>query len=139
MAEPSNAPARKQIANTMYDQMVFPDYEFHEWPQAVPVNEAGELQPTPYQPPLKSGKIEAWPVVIVHSQAELDALRGPEVTLVPVNPDAPASALRVESEDDIRKALYLQAEQAGVKIDKKWSVARIEDALRTAAAGGEVV
>lgn len=129
----------RQKPNTMYDNMVFPDYEFHEWPQAVPVNEAGELQATPYQPPMRSGKVEAWPVVIVHSQAELDALRGPEVTLVPVNPDAPGGALRVESEEDIRAVLYTQAEQAGVKIDKKWSVARIEETLRTAAAGGEVV
>lgn len=129
---------RKQIPNTVYDHMEFPAYEFEEWPQAVPVNDAGELQPTPYQPPLKSGKVEAWPVVIVHSQAELDALRGPEVTLVPVS-EAGGNALRVEGEDDIRKALYIQAEQAGVKIDKKWSVARIEDALRTAAADREVV
>lgn len=137
MAEPVQKQF-KQIPNTMYDQMVFPDYEFEEWPQAVPVNDAGELQATPYQPPLKSGKVELWPVVIVGSQAELDALRGPEVTLVPIS-EAGGAALRVEAEDDIRKVLYTQAEQAGVKIDKKWSVARIEDALRTAAADREEV
>lgn len=130
----------RQIPNTIYDQMVFPDYEFQEWPQAVPVNEAGELQPTPYQPASRSGRVETWPVVIVHSQEELDALRGPEVTLVPVNPDeAKTGAFRVENDDDIRNALLVQAEQLGVKVDKRWSVQRIEETLRAAAADKEVV
>jgi hypothetical protein len=127
----------KQPQNTIYDKMEFPGYEFREFPAAVPVV-GGKVMPTPYD---ERGK--SHPVVIVESQAELDALQGPEVTLVPVT-EGSGHAMRVENEDDIRKVLYVQAEQAGVTIDKRWSVARIEDALQNAAkakdkGGSEVV
>lgn len=126
---------RKQIRNTMYDMMEFPPYEFREFPQAIPVV-GGKIQPTPYN---AKGKLH--PVVIVNSQAELDALQGPEVELVPINPTqvSAESVQRVETEDDVRAALYRQAEQLGVKIDKKWSVARIEDTIKAAAEAKEVV
>jgi hypothetical protein len=116
---------RKQQRNTAFDQMEFPEYEFHEFPAAVPVVN-GKVMPTPYDENNK-----AHPVVIVNSQDELDALRGPEVVLVPVSGDS--NTLRVENEDDIRAVLYVQAEQAGVQIDKRWSVARIEATLQEAA------
>jgi hypothetical protein len=129
---------RKQIANTMFDQMEFPPYEFREFPQAIPVVD-GKVMPTPYDE-----RNKAHPVVVVESQAELDALQGPQVKLVPVSDAAPEGAQRVESEDDIRAVLYTQAEQARVQIDKRWSVQRIESTLQDAAAakakgGGEVV
>jgi len=117
---------RKQVANTAFDNMEFPPYEFREFPQAVPVV-GGKVMPTPYD---ERGK--SHPVVIVESHAELDALQGPEVTLVPVTEGA-GHAMRVENEDDIRAVLYTQAEQAGVQIDKRWSVARIEETLQNAA------
>lgn len=119
--------------STMFDNMNFPDYEFAEFPMAIPVVD-GVIQPTPYDE-----RHKAHPVVIVNSQAELEALKGPEVKLVAVNPHDPASTLRVESEDDIRAALYVQADQAGVKIDKRWSVERIEQALQDHAAGKAAV
>ncbi len=130
----SEAPARKQLKNTMYDQMVFAPYEYREFPMAVPVVD-GKVQDTPYDK-----KHKPHPVVIVTCQEELDALTGgEEVTLVPMDEADPAGAQRVESEDDIRAALYNQAEQAGVKFDKRWSVARIEDALKAHAASKDVV
>lgn len=121
-------------ANTMYDNMEFAPYEYREFPKAVPVLD-GVVQDTPYD-----AKHKAHPVVIVHSQAELDALKGPEVTLVALDEadPSPSAPTRVQTEDDIRKVLYVQAEQASVKIDKKWSVERIEDTLR-AAKSGDVV
>ena len=31
----------KQPRNTIYDKMEFPDYEYREFPMAIPVNDAG--------------------------------------------------------------------------------------------------
>lgn len=117
----------KQKSNTMYDAMEFPPYEFHEFPMAVPVV-GGVVMDSPYDPKTR----KSYPVVIVADQDELDALKGPGVSLVSVTDDAGSTTMRVESEDDIRKVLYVQAEQAGVQIDKRWSVPRIEDALKQA-------
>lgn len=111
------------VQNTMYTTMKFKPYQFEEWPQAIPVLN-GVVQPTPYK---DSGK--AHEVVIVNSQEELDALQGPGVKTVAINPDVVSSPKRVETEDDIRSELYRQAEQSGAQIDKSWSVARIEDAI----------
>lgn len=129
------APVIKQRANTMYDNMVFEPVEYAEFPMAVPVRN-GVVQSNPYD-----AKHKPYPVVIVESQEELDALMG-DAPLVPINPGAPDSPMRVESEDDIRTALYIQADQLGVQIDKRWTVGRIEDTIKThlsAKAGGDVV
>ena len=126
--------ASKQPKNTRYDSMIFPDYEYSEFPMAIPVVK-GKIMPTPYDENHKPH-----PVVIVQDQAELDALRGPEAVLVPIDGNSRSTALRVEGEDDIRKALYLQAEQCGAKIDKRWAVEKIEDAIKAHVEGrGEIV
>lgn len=122
----SEAPKLKQRANTMYDNMEFPAYEHREFPMAIPVVD-GKVQPTPYD-----DRNKAHPVVIVHSQEELDVLKGGGADLVPVNPDAATSALRIETEDDVRAQLYVEAEQAGAKIDKRWSVEKIQRAIAEA-------
>lgn len=126
-------PAIKQRQNTMYDQMEFPPYEYNEFPMAVPVVD-GVVQPTPYD-----ARRRPHPVVIVDNQDQLDELRGPAVVLVKVNEAAPDSPQRIESEADIREVLYRQAEQAGVTIDKRWTVARIESTLQAAAAEKDTV
>lgn len=141
-AEGGNQDA-EPVQNTMYTMMKFKPYQFEEWPQAIPVLN-GVVQPTPYK---DNGK--AHEVVIVHSQEELDALQGPGVKLVEINPDVVHSAKRVETDDDVRKELYRQAEQSGAQIDKSWPTGRIEDAIKThveskrtkakATGGGEVV
>lgn len=119
----AEAPAPKQPPNTVFDRMTFPEYEFREFPYAVPVVD-GVVQPTAYD-----AKHKAHPVVIVNSQDELDALKGGGAVLVPMAPDALASASRIETEEDVRERLYIQAEQAGARIDKRWSVERIEKAI----------
>lgn len=119
----SEAPVRKQIQNTIYDTMEFPAYEFREFPMAVPVVD-GVVQKTPYD-----AKRKAHPVVIVHSEEELDALLANEAELVPVNADAVVTAQRLKTEDDERDALYVRAEQLGVKVDKRWSIERIQKAI----------
>jgi len=119
-------PAPKQIASTVFDKMTFPDYEYREFPKAIPVVD-GVIQPTPY-----NSRNKAHPVVIVKDQAEWDALKAGSVNLVPVNPDVVQSAERLESEDDVRERLYVEADQAGAKIDKRWSIERIEKAIAEA-------
>lgn len=123
----------KHVNHTMYDKMNFPDHEHREFPMAVPVVN-GKIMPTPYD-----DKHKPHPIVEVQSQEELDALRGPEVALVEVRG---GSASRVETEDDVREVLYVQAAQVGAVIDKRWSVARIESTIKAQVSknnGGEVV
>lgn len=126
--------AIKQLPTTVYDKMTFPDYEFIEFPTAIPLVDGvpcfdPEVLKAPYDRSLKPQR--AYPVVMVASQAELDALKaGAEV--VAVNPDAVGSASRVKTEEDEREALYVTAEQVGAKIDKRWSVERIETAIAAA-------
>lgn len=109
---------------TQYDTLDFGDYAFAEFPMAVPVI-GDEIQPTPYD-----GRGKLHEVVIVNSQAELDALKGPGVALVEVDPTIPNSPKRVATDEDLREALFTQAEQSGAQIDKSWPTGRIEKAIQ---------
>lgn len=125
------APIR-QLPTNVFDRMTFPDYEFREFPMAIPlVNGIPSTDPAvlkdPYDRSVKP--VKAYPVVIVNSQAELDALSAGEVEMVPVAPLAVESANRVETEEDVRDELYVRADQAGIKYDKRWSIERIEKAI----------
>ncbi len=123
----SEAPARKQLKNTMYDQMEFPEYEFREFPMEVPYVD-GQVMPTPY-----NEKHKPHPTVRVNSQEELDALTAGEVEVIPAGPDT--TAARVRTEDDERAELLLKADQNDIKVDKRWSLER----LRLAVNGPEIV
>ncbi len=116
----------KQIPNTMYDKMDFPPHEHREFPMAIPFVD-GKIMPTPY-----NARNKAHPVVVVNNQEELDELQGPQVRTVALDPAGAAS--RLENEDDIRALLYTQADQKGVKIDKRWSVEKIEGEISKASA-----
>lgn len=129
----SQAPTFKQQRHTAFDQMEFPQVEYREFPMAVPVVD-GVVQPTPYD-----AKHKAHPVVIVNSQAELDALKGGDVETVPVNPDALSSPMRMKTEEDEREALYVRADQLGVTYDKRWKTERIQRAIAEANDSGEPV
>ena len=124
----ADAPVIKQLPTTVFDKMEFPDYEYREFPMAVPVL-AGAIQRSPYDARGKSH-----PVVIVQNQAEYDALAGGDVEVVPVNAAVVESAGRVKTEEDEREALYVKADQVGAKIDKRWSIERIESAIEAAQA-----
>lgn len=131
----AEAPTPKQIANTIYDKMEFPQYEFREFPVAIPLVDGvpcfdPEVLKAPYDRRLKPP--QPYPVVRVYSQAELDELKGGSAKLVPENPDAVSSPKRVETEDDVRAQLYVEAEQAGATIDRRWSVAKIQRAIAEA-------
>ena len=112
---------RRHVNVTQYDSMDFGDYEFREFPMAVPVV-GGVIQKTPYDANRK-----AHPVVIVNSQAEYDALKGGEAEVVPEDYDGAVS--RVKTEDDEIEALLIEASQAGVKLDRRWSPERMRKTL----------
>lgn len=112
---------RKHVNRTQYDEMEFGDYEFREFPMAVPVVD-GVIQPTPYD-----GNKKAHPVVIVNSQAEYDALKGGDVEVVPQDYEGTVS--RVKTEDDEIEALMTEASQAGVKLDRRWSPERMRKTI----------
>lgn len=130
---------RKQVNHTFYDDMVFPEYDFREFPMAVPVVD-GEVQLdekgkfAPYD-----ARRKAHPVVLVNNQAELDELLAGTAETVPVNPNAVESAERVRTEEDERDELIVRADQLGVKVDKRWSTDRIERAIADAEKGDEPV
>lgn len=100
---------------TMYDNMEFKKREFMEYPKAIPFVD-GKVQDSAYD---KRGK--PYPIVVVNSHAEEEALRGENTDIVPVS----TGVSRVEGEDDVRKALYIRADQSGALIDKRWSIERI--------------
>lgn len=114
--------ARKQRNVTLYDDMAFPDYEYREFPMAVPyVN--GRVMESPYDENNK-----AHPVVMVNSQDELDELSGGKAEVVPQNYEKTVS--KVKTDDDEKDELLVKADQLGVKVDKRWSVDRIEKAIK---------
>lgn len=132
----ADAPVIKQRANTMYDNMDFPQAPYAEFPMAVPVVD-GKVMPTPYDANKKPH-----PIVIVESQEELDALTGGDVDLVELNPHVEEAPMRVKTDDDVKDALLIQAKQLGLKVDPKWTSARIEDTIKehlTAKGSGDVV
>ncbi len=102
------------MPGTMYDAMVFPSYEYREWPKHVYVTPDGKPSETPYR---EEGKRRVpLDFVVVNSQEEFDLLHEGQVAMV----DG-----RIRSEDDDRAALYLAAEKVGAKIDKRWAVEKI--------------
>ena len=120
---------------TVYDQFDFPEYEYSEFPRAIPVNEAGEVQPTPYKP---NGK--TWGVVHVQDQAEFDALMG-GAKLIEVNPTAiESSPKRVETEQDIKDRLLALAKRSAGRARgwRRWSPERMQKALDDHRSRGEV-
>lgn len=108
----TNSPRGPPVS--LYTNMKFPDWEYREFPQAVPIGPDGKPSPTPYA---KEGKRNVLlPVQLVNSQDELDALMDDEMARV----DG-----RVRTEDDDRAALYLEAKRVGATIDKRWNVEKI--------------
>lgn len=139
----AEAPAPKQLPTTVYDKMQFPEYEFREFPMAVPmVDGVPCFDPDVLKKPYDFSnprKPKPYPIVTVKSQEELNQLRAGEVEVTPPNPHNATETQRVVTEDEEREALYVRAEQLKVKIDKRWSVERIEKAISDAEKAEEPV
>lgn len=130
-----------------YEHTEWPDYEFHEFPMMVyPGSNDGGKTPDP--DPRRPGTF-LQQAVCVNSEEERRAVLD---IADPVPPEAPAPASttlvdngagtkRLQTEEDQRAELIQQAETLGVQIDKRWAVARIQDAIdaHRAKVSGEVV
>lgn len=119
-----------------YENTEWPDYEFHEFPMVVYPGSADGGK-TPDADPSKPGKFLQTPVVVADEaerRAALDldapvaqdddAARPLSGKLV----DAGNGTKRLETAEDERNALISQLETAGVQYDKRWGLARLQDA-----------
>jgi|ERR1700756_1329858 len=117
-----------------YAASEWPDYEFQEWPMAIyPGSKDGGKTPDPH--PTKPG-VFLQECVIVQNEDE----RRLVLELDPQEPEAPRaprkptlvednSVKRLQTDEDERKALLEEAEVLGVQVDKRWGIARIQDAI----------
>lgn len=117
-----------------YENTEWDDYEFREYP--LMYYPGAKDQSKPYGAngkPLRG--------IVVKNAAELREARGLEE---PDEPEAPAPTRkpttvptgakgveRLRTEEDDRKEALEQADVRGLKVDKSWSLARIQDAIDT--------
>ncbi len=114
-----------RYANTEFD-----DYEFREFPMMVYPGAADQKKPYG-----KDGKPLAG--IIVNNEDEYRQALNPEGEATETVVEK--GQTRLKTPEDARKELLEAAEVAGVQVDKKWSAARIQDAIDSAAAGKDVV
>lgn len=106
----------------------WPDYEYREYP--LMVYPGAKDQAKPYDAkgrPLKG--------IVVNNDEERDEALGataPETV-------QEGGVTRLKTEADDHAELLAQAEVMGVKVDKRWGVARLQDAIDTHRAGKDVV
>lgn len=127
-----------------YEGTDWPEWEFREFPMMVYPGAADQKKPYGDDGRPLAG-------VIVNTPEEADAALGivreapePEVK-APAKPvefvpaENTAGVQRVKTPEDEREELLAEAEQLGVVVDKRWSVARIQDAIDTKKADTTVV
>lgn len=102
----------------MYDNFIFPDYEYREWPMAISLDEEGRPTKDPFVPNTKPKRLRE--VVIVQNEDELTAL---------LEGSAEVQGSRIRTEADEKADLLTRAAQMGVKVDKSWSADRIRKTL----------
>ena len=112
-----------------YADTEWPAWEFREYPMAVyPGSSDGGRTPDPnpdWNPGQKHSKRWLQECVIVQNEEErLQVLGGDAKTVTDSS-----GAQRVATEADERAALIAEADRLGVVIDKRWSLARIQDAI----------
>lgn len=106
-----------------YADMEFPEYEWQEFPRMVYPGAPDQKKPYDKKGrPLKG--------VIVNDDAEMAAALGtvedaPEPEFVP----AAGGAERLKTAEDEKAELLEEAEVLGVQVDKRWGVAKIQDAI----------
>lgn len=121
-----------------YADTEWPEYEFHEFPMMVyPGSKDGGKTPDKHE--TKPGKF-LQTGIIVNTEEERREVLGIDAE-VPADRafksdpnklvDAGGGAKRLATEADERAALLERAEVLGVTVDKRWSLARIEDAIQT--------
>lgn len=124
-----------------YENAEFPDYEFREYPMMV-YPDAED----PKKPYLTKGKLQGKPLpgIIVNNEeerrialglsAEEQEETGATRKALPTRggrtmPTSAKGVDRLRTDDDDKEDLLQQAENLGLKVDKSWSVGRIQDAI----------
>lgn len=105
-----------------YAETEWEAWEFREYP--LMVYPGAKDQSRPYD---ERGK--PLPGVIVHSAEEAKRALGGEVSTVSTSSKGVS---RIETDDDSRERVIAEARELGIKFDKSWSVARIQDAIDSA-------
>lgn len=120
-----------------YENTEWDEYEYREFPMMIyPGSKDGGKTPDP-NPRLPGQFLQK--AVTVANEAERRAV----LDLAPEETDTPApkkprliegatkGSSRLETPEDERLALLQVAETKGIKVDKTWSIARIQDAIDT--------
>lgn len=90
---------------SQYEKMTFAEYEFREYPKFIKTGETTD--------PVSKAKVATG--VIVNNEAEEAEVKG--------------TGKEPVREEDTRTRLLKVAKQAGVDVDARWGVKKIEDAL----------
>lgn len=117
-----------------YAAMEFPDYEYREYPLMVYPGAADQAKPYG-----KNGKPLAG--IVVNNEAEYREALGLDADKGATAPETveDKGVTRLKTPEDERADLLAEAETAGVQVDKRWSAARIQDAIDTHRAAKDVV
>ncbi len=116
-----------------YASMDFPDYEYQEFPRMIYPGAADQKKPYGKDgKPLKG--------IIVHNEdeerialglpTEPDPEEAPRARPVLVETGSPGIS-RLETPEDQKAALLQEADVLGLTVDKRWSIARLQDAIDT--------
>lgn len=105
-----------------YQLTDWPDWEFVEFPMMVYPHPGNPDIRKPVYNPERPGQLLS-PGVTVNSEEELVALLEGAETV------KDGDKTRLLTEEDKRQALILKADQTGVKVDKTWSLDKLEAAL----------
>lgn len=115
-----------------YQAFEWPDYEFNEYPMMVYPGAADQKKPYG-----ANGKPLAG--IVVNNEAEYAEALGAGDNAEPVATVEEKGVTRLKTEADEQVDLLAEAEVLGVKVDKRWGPARIQDAIDTHKAGKDVV
>lgn len=102
----------------------WPEWEFVEFPMMVYPHPGNPDIRKPVYNPDRPGQLLSQGVT-VNSEEELLAILDGAKTI------KDGDVVRIETDDDKRARLILQAEQTGVQVDKRWSLDKLEAALAT--------
>lgn len=115
-----------------YQSHEWPDYEFNEYPMMVYPGAADQKKPYG-----ANGKPLAG--IVVNNEAEFrEALGLDEDGKAPATVED-KGVTRLKTEADEQADLLAEAEVLGVKVDKRWGLAKLQDAIDTHKAGKDVV
>lgn len=126
-----------------YENAEFPDYEFREYPKMVypgaddplkPYKTKGKLAGKPLDGVLVRDEDEERRALNLETEEQEETGATRKALPTRGGKTMPTSAKgvdRLRTDDDEREDLLQEAENLGLKVDKTWSLGRIQDAIDT--------